>query len=245
VVEATDTRAPDLLTDKLHREAITLLQEVRHRAANSLQIIGSVLLLTANRSTSEEVRSQLNDTYLRVMSVAALERQLAPSDTRDVALRPYLGALCDRISESMIADRTQVTLVVEVDERTVAADVSISLGLIVTELVINALKHAFPDGRKGQVTIGYRVSDAGSTLTGRDNGVGRRAGSSAAEGGLGKTIVAALARQHGASIETVDAQPGTLSRSRSAKLLGGPWRAAQWLGILGGRRISSAGVDER
>lgn len=210
VVEATDPLAPELLTDKLYREAVLLLREVRHRSANSLQIIGSVLLLTANRSKSEEVRAQLKDAYLRVMSVAALERQLAPSDAGDVALRPYLETLCERIGESMIADRALVTFKVEADDRIVPADVSIGIGLIVTELVINALKHAFPDGRNGQVTIGYRLAGTGWVLTVRDDGVGRRSGSVAEKGGgLGATIVEALVNQHGASLEIADTQPGT------------------------------------
>ena len=210
VMEATDPRAPALLTDKLHREAVILLQEVRHRAANSLQIVGSVLLLTANRSKSEEVRVQLNDAYLRVMSVAALERQPAPSDTGNVALRPYLETLCDRIGASMIVDATQVTLELEAEERTVPADVSMSIGLIVTELVINALKHAFPEGRRGRVTVGYRACNEGWTLTVRDDGVGRRSGATDSSGGLGTTIIGALAKQHRARVETVDATPGTM-----------------------------------
>lgn len=210
VMEAVDARAQELLTDKLHREALILLQEVRHRAANSLQIIGSVLLLTANRSESEEVRVQLNDAYLRVMSVASLERQLAPSEAGDVALRPYLETLCERIGASLIVDRTKITLVLEMDERTVPADLSISIGLITTELVINALKHAFPDSRKGKVTIGCRPCGAGWTLTVCDDGAGRRINSTPSKGGLGATIIAALAKQHGAKVETTDAEPGTM-----------------------------------
>jgi two-component sensor histidine kinase len=209
-MEATDPRAAELLTDKLHREAVILLQEVRHRAANSLQIIGSVLQLTANRSKSEEVRAQLNDAYLRVMSVAALERQLAPSETGDVAMGAYLKVLCERIGSSLIVDRTTVTLELQVVERWVPADVSMSVGLIVTELVINAVKHAFPDGRRGQVIVGYQPCGAGWALTVRDDGAGRRVGATAAEGGLGATIVEALAKQHRAKVETVDARPGTL-----------------------------------
>ena len=95
------------LKEDVLRENPILLQEVRHRVANSLQIIASVLLQNARKMQSDETRSHLKDAHHRVMSVAALERQLAAS-TRwgDVELRAYFTELCDSIAASMIADHT-------------------------------------------------------------------------------------------------------------------------------------------
>ena len=83
------------------------------------------------------------------MSVAAMQRQLAASQVGDVELRPYFKALCDSIGASMIRDHNQLSLDVDVDGSITPADVSVSLGLIVTELVINALKYAFPVVKPG------------------------------------------------------------------------------------------------
>ncbi|TPG16431.1 sensor histidine kinase [Sphingomonas koreensis] len=85
---------------------------------------------------------------------------------------------------------------------------SVSLGLIVTELVINALKHAFPDGRPGQITIDYNFHGPNWILCVRDDGVGMPL-TTPARTGLGRSIVAALAGQLQASVETSPQHPGT------------------------------------
>jgi two-component sensor histidine kinase len=73
----------------------------------------------------------------------------------DVVLRSYLADLFRSIGASMVRDRSLVSLDVKVDDSIVKADISISLGLVVTELVINALKHAFPGLRSGKITVHY------------------------------------------------------------------------------------------
>ena len=91
------------------------------------------------------------------MSIAALQRQLSYSKRGDVELRPYFSAVCDSIASSMIYDRDQLSLDVTVDDSITTANISASLGLIVTELVINALKHAFPGNRRGRILVDYRA----------------------------------------------------------------------------------------
>jgi len=144
-----------------------------------------------------------------VMSVAALQQQLAESRDGDVELRPYFRALCDSIGASMIRDHNQLSLDVTVDESRTTADVSVSLGLIVTELVINALKHAFPNDRHGRIVVDYRSNGPDWTLSVTDNGVGMAPGAIVAKRGLGTNIIEALAKQLGAIIEVGDADPGT------------------------------------
>jgi len=208
VCDVTDVRMREQLRETLSRDNALLLQEVRHRVANSLQIIASVLMQNARRVNSEEARGHLRDAHQRVMAIAQLERQLAVSTSEQVELQGYLGKLCDSLKASMISPAEEITLVVTGDVVAVAPGVSISLGLIVTELVINALKHAFP-ARKGAIIVDYRSQDPHWTLSVADDGVGMNAAHTPPRPGLGATIVEALARQLGARVETTDEHPGS------------------------------------
>jgi len=192
--------------DQLRQKAM-LLQEVRHRVANSLQIIASVLLQNARRVSSAESRGHLHEAHQRVMSVAALQHQLAASSLEGVPLGPYLTHLCESIGASMIGDPDRVSLRVDADDTVVDSDVSISLGLIVTELVINALKYAFPNDRKGAIVVAYHSEHGDWTLSVTDDGVGLPATGKAA-GGLGTSIVEALSRQLHAQPLVEDRHPG-------------------------------------
>ncbi len=194
--------------DDLLRERAVLLQEMQHRVANSLQIIASVLLLKARKVKSEETRIHLQDAHDRVMSVAAVQ-QLLQFSIGDVELGPYLTRLCESLGSSMIRGSRALTLQVRADEATVSSHEAVSLGLIVTELVINALKHAFPRGRGGAILVGYLVEPQGWTLSVTDNGVGRPPPSQSANVGLGTSVVKALAQQLGARVVMTDAAPGT------------------------------------
>jgi two-component sensor histidine kinase len=145
------------------------------------------------------------------MSIAALQRQLAASTLGNVELRPYLVTLCDSIGASMISDHHLISLEANVDESISTADTSVSLGLIVTELVINALKHAFPDNRHGTVIVTYRAQGDDWTLSVSDNGVGMPANPTSAKAGLGTSIVQALAKKLGADVKLTDVNPGTMA----------------------------------
>ena len=209
VSDVTDARVAEKLKDELIREKGVLLQELQHRVANSLQIIASVLLQSARRVQSDETRSHLHDAHQRVMSVAALQKQLAVSKLDDVELRSYFSALCESLGASMIRDHNKLSLEVRADTSVTRADVSVSLGLIVTELVINALKHAFPGDRSGKIAVDYRSRGRDWTLSVGDNGVGIPQAAESTRSGLGTSIVKALAKQLDARVEIVDTAPGT------------------------------------
>lgn len=209
VADVTDVRISEKLKDDLLREKDILLQELQHRVANSLQIIASVLMQGARKVRSEQARGHLRDARNRVMSIATMQKQLAASRLGDVVLRAYFTDLCASIGASMINDHDQLTLKVSVDESMTKADVSVSLGLIVTELVINALKHAFPRRRKGKILVDYRSDGPAWTLSVRDTGVGMPLDHARAKPGLGTGIVEALARQLGATVDVASAKTGT------------------------------------
>jgi len=215
-LDLTEARAAEKLRDdllyekdSLLREKGILLQEVQHRVANSLQIIASVLLQSARKVQSEETRVHLEDAHNRVMSIASVQEQLAVSRLGDVALRPYLEQLCQSLGASMIRDRDQLSIEVDADDSATSADISVSLGLIVTELVINALKHAFPGHREGKIVVAYHGAPSSWSLTVSDNGVGMPKDAESAKAGLGTSIVQALAAQLQAELKVSDVGPGT------------------------------------
>jgi len=208
VADVTEARASAKARDKLRNENEILLKEVRHRVANSLQIVASVLLQGARRSLSEEARSNLHDAHHRVMSVATLERHLSPATTDDLPIGPYLTKLCASIGDSMIPEPGRIVLAVEADDALVPASRAVSLGLITTELVINALRHGFPGDRQGEISVTYSRQGDAWALEVADTGVGLGSLSTLPHVGLGTSIVQALARQLKATVETHDARPG-------------------------------------
>ena len=213
ITDVTDVRDIERLNitlllekDGLLRERAILLDEMHHRIANSLQIIASVLLIKARAVKSEETRLHLRDAHDRVISLAAVQQQLQ-SSLGDVDLAPYLTRLCDSLAASMIREGRDLKLKVVSDTAVTSSREAVSLGLVVTELVINALKHAFPDNRDGLITVGYRVEPEGWALSVTDNGVGMAPGA-AAKPGLGISIIEGLAKQLNAQVQTSDATPG-------------------------------------
>ncbi|MGA0608583.1 sensor histidine kinase [Phenylobacterium sp. VNQ135] len=185
-----------------------LMEEIRHRVANSLQIIASVLMQNARSVQSEEAREHLRNAHARVMSIADLQQQLAGATTGTVELRAYLTKLCATIAASMIPDATRLSLEVVAEDVTIDAGISVSFGLVVTELVINALKHAFPNNGAGKITVDYQTEGPMWTLSVTDTGIGMPKAKPATSG-LGTSIIQALARQLQARVDLDDMNPGT------------------------------------
>ena len=213
VLAATDvtaTRVAEEEKDALVSEKHVLLQELQHRVANSLQIIASVLMQSARRVQSAETRLHLHDAHSRVMSIAMLQKQLAVTQLKSVELRTYFADLCQSITASMIDDPKRLTLETVVDGTTTNSDVSVSMGLIVTELVINAIKHAFPDQTAGgKITVSFAGDEGAWLLSVSDNGSGMPIGKKRGKPGLGTGIVEALSKQLDASVTVLDVNPGT------------------------------------
>ena len=192
----------------------TLLQEMQHRVANSLQIIAGILSLKARTVKSEETRLHLEDAHQRVMSVAAVQQQLlASGHGGPIEVGPYLVRLCETLAASMTDDNRPVSLQVRAEGGTASSAEAVSLGLIVTELVINAFKHAFVGDRAaGRLVVAYEAADTGWRLAVSDNGIGTEKvhlGSTRTTSGLGTIIVEALAKQLGAHVDTVTNPQGT------------------------------------
>jgi two-component sensor histidine kinase len=212
IEDITGRRAADQAKDELLRQNGVLLEESRHRVGNSLQIVAAIILLKANSVDSEDTRRHLHDAHKRVMSVAAVHEHLyATAASGPVELMPYLEKLCEALSQSMIGDNRTISLTARGDGGGATRRDAESLGLIVTELVINAVKHGFgEDIRDGKITVSYDVSGRDWKLTVADNGVGLPEGVFAKpKTGLGTGIVKALAKQLDAQLVTASSSEGT------------------------------------
>lgn len=198
-------------TEELLKREHILLEEIQHRVANSLQIIASILMLKARAVTSEETRGHLHDAHQRVMSVAAVQQYLNIADSAArIDVGAYLTKLCGGLGASMISEGRPIELKVMADPGTIESAQATSLGLIVTELVINAIKYAFPVDRPGaMILVTYEVDGDDWKLTVSDNGVGAGTGERLPEsGGLGSALVVALARQLRAKVEITSSSDG-------------------------------------
>ncbi len=181
------------------REREVLLREIHHRVKNNLQLISSILSLQA-RLLSGQARSVLEEGQLRVRSIALVHEKLCSSETlSDIELGQYLGDLIAFLRCS-VEGASKVDVQLEAVPLTVAIDQAVPCGLVINELVTNALKHAFPPPRRGSVTVQVRPLDGGRLrLCVSDDGVGLPDHVDVARPStLGLDLVATLARQlHG------------------------------------------------
>ena len=207
-----DKEALQTQTDELLRQKQLLLDEMQHRVANSLQIIASILMLKARAVTSEEARGHLRDAHQRVMSVAAVQSHLHASEGIDqIEVSSYLSKLCGSLAHSMVGEGQPISVKVLSDEALIESSRAVSIGLIVTELLLNAIKYAFPSASPdadAEVVVTYEVDGEDWKLSVSDNGVGKSQDSVSAGGGLGTAIVKALVAQLDARIDTKSGASG-------------------------------------
>jgi PAS domain S-box-containing protein len=211
IEDVTARRALEREKDELLRQKDLLLQEMNHRINNSLQIIASILMLKAQTVQSEETRQHLRDAHERVMAVATVQEQLHPTPYgAQIEAKGYLTRLCESLAASMITDETPVSIRVEAGEGSTTSEQAVSMGLIATELTINAIKHAFPSGAKGEIVVGFESTPSAWRLSVSDDGIGISNRLAApVRAGLGTSIVEALTRQLGGRVTTSAAAPGT------------------------------------
>jgi len=206
IEDITERRAKERESRDLLRQKEVLLQEMQHRVANNLQIIASILFIKARTVRSEETRLHLQDAHQRILSVAAIQQQLQTSDSGVmIELAPYLSRLCQTLTASMIGDSRPIALKVDIQGGTASSSQAVSIGIIVTELVINAIKHAFPGDRKDNiVVVAYDLAAPNWRLSVSDNGIGKPKDElDRTISGLGTTIIEALAKQLDARTEIV------------------------------------------
>ena len=230
--DVTSQRAIERQVQELLREKDMLLEEMEHRVANSLQIIASILLIKARTVQSEETRLQLEDAHQRVLSVAAVQQHLhvGGGGNKPIEVANYLTKLCETLAQSMIGDSRPIALIVDADADagTAISREAVCFGLIVTELVMNALKHAFPSEKSNAaIVVSYKVAGTDWKLTISDNGIGKPdVSASATKAGLGTGLIKALTRQLNAVVDIASDARGTAVTITHATFKSEPLKAA-------------------
>jgi two-component sensor histidine kinase len=205
------SRTADLIAAR--DKAEVLLAEVNHRVANSLSMVAALVRLQSNGITDQAAKDALSETQGRIDAISAVHKSLYSSgDARFVDLEQYLSGLLANVETSMRNEGHGASLRYDLEPLKLKPDLSVNLGVIVTEWVTNAFKYAYPD-RAGEVRVHLkRLSEGRAELVVEDDGVGRGVEGAPKGSGLGTRIVNAMARTIGAEVEYIARHPGTGAR---------------------------------
>ena len=193
--------------------AEAMLREVNHRVGNSLQLVSTFMSLQLRHLADEGARDALKEAQARIEAVAHVHRRLYTSgDMSTVAMDEYLDGLIDELGKSLGPDESSPRLVLDVQPMRVSTDQAVSLGVVVTELVTNAVKYAYAPGQGGEIRIILKPDSEGrALLTVEDDGPGM--GDGAPKGtGLGGKIISAMASGLRSVVEIDGAHKGVRAR---------------------------------
>lgn len=179
-----------------------LLAEVNHRVANSLALVAALVRMQAQGIADPAAKDALAETQLRISAIANLHRSLYTSDDVSiVALDDYLATLVGELDTSMAASGLRARVKLDLQAFNVPTDRAVSVGMIVTELLTNAYKYAYPADGGGEIRLSMRRDDdRNAVLTVEDDGVGWDGSGPAKGTGLGSRIVRAMASNLGTTI---------------------------------------------
>jgi len=195
--------------EALAAERALLMREVNHRVGNSLQLIASLLTIQSNAANNPEVSEALSDATGRVMAVAQVHRRLYTSDdVQAVAIDLYLEALVEDLRRSAEGSAL-AQLSLQAEPIAATPDHAVAIGMIVNELVTNALKYAYPDGKGAIRVMLSKDGQNRGVLTVEDDGVGIASNGGPKSTGLGQRIMRAMAEKIRAQIEQDLSHRGT------------------------------------
>jgi PAS domain S-box-containing protein len=197
------------------QEKEVLLKEIHHRVKNNLQIVSSMLNLQRDKISDPRALELFQESQTRVRSIALFHEKLYQSrDLARVDLAEYLRGLTTSLFATYGVNPDDIALHVDTEDVSLGVDAAISCGLIVNELVSNALKHAFPGGRRGEVRVALHRDGDDTVLEVADDGVGIPAGMDFQNPStLGLKLVAILTEQVRGTL-ALDPQHGTRFRIR-------------------------------
>lgn len=208
--DITERKRAEEAIQRLLEEKEILLQEVHHRIKNNMHIISSLLALQSSMLDNPPARQALKEMGERIESMMIVYDQLYRSeDYRYLGLQNYLSILIDSIRATWKEASERVKLLKEIDTIRTPTTLSFQIGLILNELVTNAFKYAFPDGRSGTIRVVVRQQDDQLVLSVLDDGVGLPESLDLQQPtGFGLRLVQILTRQLKGSLQ-VQRQDGT------------------------------------
>jgi two-component sensor histidine kinase len=177
-------------------EKETLLRELYHRTKNNMNVIISMLKLQSNEIGDRRLKAAFAESEARIISMSLVHEKLYEAqDLSHINLREYLEALVRHLISDYSLSREGPTLRLDMEDAFVSIDTATTCGLIVNELVSNALKYAFPEGRAGELSVRLRHDTGGEiSLTVSDDGIGMPRGfDPARDGHLGLRLIRNLA----------------------------------------------------
>lgn len=185
-----------------------LLKEVNHRVANSLTIVASFVNLQRSRIDDPLARDVLETMRARVTAIAAVHRRLYTSnDVRSVDLKEYLQNLVEELQDLQVGEGRNLSIKFDCTSISLPTDKAVAFGIVVTELLTNAYKYAYPDTGAGEIRVRVSASGDDGVLVVEDDGVGLHAGAPSGTG-LGSRITSMMAASLGGAIDVVDGNPG-------------------------------------
>ncbi|MGV8118420.1 MAG: sensor histidine kinase [Candidatus Xenobiia bacterium LiM19] len=184
-------------------EKEVLLSELQHRMKNSLAIITRLIGLEADRLSDATQQTVLYSLRKRVIAISDLNEVLFNNNNlRNIRLDQYLNQICSSLMASYTESSAEFELKVELECISIDVRLAIPLGLILNELLTNAIKYAFPEKRSGTVEVRLKRDNKRMTMSVSDNGVGLPPGFDSPAGrGLGMELIHMLAEQIGAQVE--------------------------------------------
>ena len=191
----------DLL--EANRRLETLLREVNHRVANSLQLVSAMVTMQAKLLTDTTSKDALADTERRIQAIAQVHRKLYTSDDVDsVAMDEYLRAIVEELQATWSTPVSPRNIRLEAEALRLHTDKAVSLGIIVNELVSNACKYAYEHGSPGEIRVRFgRELETKFKLEVEDDGCGLKDGVEPRGTGLGSRLISAMARSLSSAIE--------------------------------------------
>lgn len=180
-------------------------REAEHRVKNTLQLISSIVMLQGRRAADEGARQALRAVQQRVAAVSVAHRHVSwTEEAEHVELASLIREIVGDLAGS--AGREGVEIDLDLESVTIAGRNGAPMALLVSEIVGNALRHAYPDGRNGRIRVSLRRTPAGFDLDVADDGVGL--GGGAAKTGFGLTVAQLMCQQVKGRMETIAGQPG-------------------------------------